>query len=300
MKKSVVALAQARDIKKSLGKALGYLPLEKLIKGKRVVVKPNDTWASQSDKTAVTQPEVLDKVLDEIEKFYPKELIVVGGSGSKKSWQVFEISGLSDVIKNKGVQFIDLNQPPYLTHQLPFGPQEEIKVNQFVRGIALPADRQEVLVSLAQLKLHEQVKVSLAIKNVAMGLPSAEHYGYPRATRLRLHRKSEDLHSFIAAMAVKFPIDLAIIVGEPAMLGKGPIGGETFHTGLAIASLDPVAADTIGASLLGFSLKDLPYLTLAQKHNKKGWTADLNQIKIRGLSLEKAKELFEKARTSRT
>lgn len=291
MKKSIVALTQNQDIKKSLGKALGYLSLEKIISGKRVVIKPNDTWASEKDKTAVTQPEVLDKVLDELEKFYPKELVVVGGSGSKKSWQVFEISGMADVIKNKGVQFVDLNQPPYLTYKLPFGPQKEILVNQFVKEV-------EVLVSLAQLKVHEQVKVSLAIKNVVMGLPAASYYGYPREAKLRPHRKSEDMHFFIVAMAVKFPIDLAIIVGEPAMIGKGPIGGETFNTGMAVASLDPVAADTIGASLLGFSLKDLPYLTLAQKHNQRGWTADLNQIKIKGLSLERAKELFEKAKKS--
>src|SRR3954449_9891503 len=59
-------------------------------------------------------------------------------------------------------------------------------------------------------------------------------------------------HSFIAAMAKRFPIDLAITVGHPAMIGTGPLDGHAVETGLVIASTDPVAADVIGARVLGF------------------------------------------------
>jgi len=54
------------------------------------------------------------------------------------------------------------------------------------------------------------------------------------------------MHSFIAAMAKRFHIDLAIIVGHPAMIGSGPLGGYPVETGLVIASTDAVAADVAG------------------------------------------------------
>jgi len=61
-------------------------------------------------------------------------------------------------------------------------------------------------------------------------------------------------------MAKRFPIHLAITVGHPAMIGLGPIGGHTFETGLCIASTDPVAADVVGAQLLGFSAQAVRHL----------------------------------------
>ncbi len=37
------------------------------------------------------------------------------------------------------------------------------------------------------------------------------------------------------------------------MIGKGPLGGHTLETGLCIASTDALAADAVGAKLLGFN-----------------------------------------------
>jgi len=54
-------------------------------------------------------------------------------------------------------------------------------------------------------------------------------------------------------MAKRFHIDLAITVGHPAMIATGPTGGIPIETGLVIASLDAIAADCVGARLLGFT-----------------------------------------------
>jgi uncharacterized protein (DUF362 family) len=68
------------------------------------------------------------------------------------------------------------------------------------------------------------------------------------------------MHSFIAAMAKRFPIDLAITTGHPAMIGTGPLGGHAVETGLVIASTDAVAADAVGAHLLGFGVQAVRHL----------------------------------------
>jgi uncharacterized protein (DUF362 family) len=100
------------------------------------------------------------------------------------------------------------------------------------------------------------------------------------------------MHSFIAAMAKKFTIDLAITVGHPAMIGQGPIGGQTIETGLVIASTDPLAADTVGARILGFNPQAVPQLTEA-------FTLGVGQIDSSNfdypvLSLEDAVRIFSK------
>jgi hypothetical protein len=57
----VIALNNAIEV--AVAEALGHLDLKKLVRGKRVAVKPNDTWASAEDTTGVTQPDTLRAVL---------------------------------------------------------------------------------------------------------------------------------------------------------------------------------------------------------------------------------------------
>jgi uncharacterized protein (DUF362 family) len=74
-----VALTQHPTMERAIPEALAYLPLEPLIRGRLVAVKPNDTWASAEDTTAVTQPDTLRGVLRYVQQFGPRELVVTGG-----------------------------------------------------------------------------------------------------------------------------------------------------------------------------------------------------------------------------
>jgi len=80
----------------------------------------------------------------------------------------------------------------------------------------------------------------------------ATHWQMIRSTQKHANHFFADVHSFIAAIANRFPIHLAVIVGHPAMIGTGPLDGHAVESGLVIASTDPVAADVVGAQLLGF------------------------------------------------
>jgi uncharacterized protein (DUF362 family) len=110
------------------------------------------------------------------------------------------------------------------------------------------------------LKLHETATVTLALKNIAMSFPAADYYGHPRSTQKHANQFFADMHSFIAAMAKRFPIDLAITVGHPAMIGTGPLGGHAIETGIVITSTDALAADVVGARLLGFTIQAVRHL----------------------------------------
>src|SRR5206468_10651456 len=149
------------------------------------------------------------------------------------------------------------------------------------------------LISLAQLKLHETATVTLTLKNIAMSYPAADYYGHPRSRQKHMNHFFEDMHSFIAAMAKRFPIQLGIIVGHPAMIATGPLGGLAVATGLVIASTDAVAADAVGARLLGFGSQAVRHLWEAGRLGL-GET-QVKKIEFPALSLRQATEAFTEA-----
>ncbi len=255
-----VVITKNEAIEEAVAEALGHIPLEALVRGKRVAVKPNDTWASEEDKTGVTQADTLRAVLRAVRRFSPRELIVSGGAGAAETEDVFRIAGLMAVIEQEGAVFFDHNRPPFTEVPLEYkpevdvdGPQKSVMVNPRVLEY-------EALISLAQLKLHQTATVTLSLKNIAMSFPAADYYGHPRFKQKHKHHFGEDMHSFIAAMAKRFPIHLAVIAGHPAMIATGPLGGHPVETGLVLASTDAVAADVVGAQLLGFGPQAVRHL----------------------------------------
>src|SRR5919109_1669259 len=278
------------DIGAAIEDALAAIALEPLVAGKIVAVKPNDTWASEDDRTGITQPDTLRAVLQIVKRFSPRELIVTGGAGAAETEDVFRIGGLMDVVSEAGATFVDHNRPPFVSVDLDYaaardvrGPQQAIMVHKRVLEY-------ETLIAVNQLKLHETATVTLALKNIAMSFPAADYYGHPRSTRTHEHCFFDDVHSFIAAMAKRFPIDLAITVGHPAMIGTGPLGGHAVETGLVIASTDALAADVVGARLLGFKPQAVRHLWEAGRLGV-GET-DESRMRFPRLSLRQAIEAF--------
>jgi uncharacterized protein (DUF362 family) len=151
----------------------------------------------------------------------------------------------------------------------------------------------ETLIAVNQLKLHRTATVTLALKNIAMSYPAADYYGHPRSREKHRHCFFDDMHSFIAVMAYRFHIDLAITVGHPAMIATGPLGGHVVETGLVIASTDALAADVVGAHLLGFNPQAVRHLWEAERL-RLGET-DTDEMDFPALSLREAIEAFTEA-----
>ena len=285
-----VSVTQNESIEHAISEALDHLSIQGLVRGKRVAVKPNETWASAEDTTGVTQPDTLRAVLRYLKRYSPRELVVTGGAGAAQTGEVFRCAGLTEVVEEEGAIFFDHNQPPFVSVDLEYarqadvdGPQHSVMVNPKILEY-------ETLIALNQLKLHETATVTLALKNIAMSFPAAEYYGYPRSRQRHQHHFFADMHSFIAAMVKRFPIDLAITVGHPAMIGTGPLGGHTVETGLVIASTDALAADVVGARLLGFTSQAVRHLWEAGQLGI--GESDLERMTFPGLTVRQAIEAF--------
>jgi uncharacterized protein (DUF362 family) len=290
---ATVVITRSQDIEEAIGKALKQLPLESLVRGKLVAVKPNETWASADDKTGVTQPDTLRAVLQHLKKLSPRQLVVTGGAGAGETDDIFRLVGLMDVVELEGVAFFDHNRGPFTEVQLEYNPAQDVDGPQKSVMVNPRVLEYETLISLAQLKLHETATVTLALKNIAMSYPAADYYGHPRSKQVHKHQFFDDMHSFIAAMAKRFPIQVGIIAGHPAMIATGPLGGHAVETGLVIASTDPVAADVVGARLLGFTPQAVRHLWEAGRLNL-GET-DTDKMHFPALKLSEAIEAFTEA-----
>jgi uncharacterized protein (DUF362 family) len=288
-----VAITRSEDINESIGRAMAFFDFGELVRGKIVAVKPNETWASKEDKTAVTQPDSLRAVLRYVKQFNPKELVVTGGSGAGQTDEIFQLVGLMQVVREESAEFFDHNRPPFGEAQLQYAPDKDVSGPQLSVMVNPRVFTYETLITLNQLKVHETATVTLGLKNIAMSYPAADFYGHPRGSTRKGHRFFNDMHSFIAAMAKRFPAQFSITVGHPAMIGLGPIGGYTFESDLTIASDDPLAADVAGAMLLGFTYRGVHHLWEAGKLGL-GET-DLEKMEFPGLNIDQAFAAFTKA-----
>jgi uncharacterized protein (DUF362 family) len=280
---SRVALVHDESIERGIREALGLLDLHTLFAGKVVAVKPNETAASAEDRSGVTQPDTLRAVLRFVKEQGPRAVVVTGGSGAGETDEVFRASGLMDVVEAEGAEFFDHNRPPFADVPLDYAPSADVEGPQRSVVVNRRVLEYEVLVAVNQLKLHETATVTLALKNIAMSFPAADHYGHPRAHQEHRHAFFDDMHSFIAAMAKRFPIDLAVTVGHPAMIATGPLNGHAVETGMVIAGTDAVATDVVGARLLGFMPQAVRHLWEAGRLGL-GET-DLEAIEYPGLDL---------------
>ncbi|HEX2220134.1 MAG TPA: DUF362 domain-containing protein [Gemmatimonadales bacterium] len=289
-----VSITQDReDIGRAIEAALRHIDLEPLVRGKLVAVKPNETWATEQDTSAVTQGDTLRAVLRAVKRHVPRELVVTGGAGAAETEDVFRYSGMLDAVREEGVELVDHNRPPFTEVALAYAPERDVKGPQRTVMVNPRVLEYETLIAVNQLKLHRTATVTMALKNIAMSFPAADYYGHPRKKEDHRHAFFDDMHSFIAAMAKRFPIHLAITVGHPAMIATGPTGGIAVETGLVIASTDALAADCVGARLLGFNPQAVRHLWEAERLEL-GET-DTSRMEYPGLSLDDAAKAFTQA-----
>lgn len=246
----IVGVGKNDNEQLAIREALSYLPLDGLVNNQDVVViTANLVNMNPPNKAVIVGTESLREVIRFFKEKNPKRLVVAGGSGGSNTQKVLSSFGFDKVIQEEGVEFIDLNFGPFISLEIDSKIVKETKINKLVQEAT-------VIVSFTQLKVHEEATMSAAIKNIALAWPPAEEHGYPKKN-LGIH---EELHDFIVSMAKVVPIDLSIVSLNPAMIGTGPSKGVPKRAGMVLASLDPVACDTIGARLLGFRPQAVNYL----------------------------------------
>lgn len=284
VKEPIVAITKSMSEGRSLEKALDMLPIENIIKeGETVIITPNWVKDKEPKDGVVVGPKTLKKLIKYVQEKNPSKIYIAVGSGGAKTLDVMKNVGYYKVIEECGVEFVDMNYGPYVDLELNNKIINSTPINKVI-------NEADVIISFTQLKQHEEATITASIKNIAMGWPPAEIHGYPKK-QTGIH---EDLHGFIRSFANKVPIDLSIISCDKAMIGTGPINGMAVDTpGLIIASTDPLAADVVGARLLGFLPQAVCYLYGLYKDGL--GEAKPENMNIKGLDIVEAEQIFSKA-----
>jgi len=149
----------------------------------------------------------------------------------------------------------------------------------------------DLLCSVPMMKTHTLAGVTLGMKNLIGTYPGAVY----QAVRGRMHDAASKVELSGTASAIvdivrANKLGLVVIDASTAMEGNGPTEGALVPMETIVAGVNPLAADMVAASLMGFSTTDIPTFTWA---NKAGLRPErLEDIEIRGEPLEKVRRKF--------
>ena len=106
-----------------------------------------------------------------------------------------------------------------------------------------------------------------------------------------MHQTYATMNYNLFLIARAYPVHLAVLDGFTAMEGRGPTQGDPVNLGVAVVSTDFIAADSVGAHIMGFDPEEVGYLHYAIAHGL--GEGELDKIRIRGGRLEDCVRPFE-------
>ena len=222
------------------------------VHGARVLLKPN--LVEFDPTTAInTEPRLIGAAVLAFRRLGAASVEVAEGPGHRRDVQdVVARSGLLDVLTDVESRFVDLNAAEVRRVALRsrYTDLGELWLPRPILGA-------DVVVSMPKMKTHHWAGVTLSLKNLFGTLPGRV-YGWPKNV---LHWAGIERSILDIAGAVR--PSYAIIDGIVGMEGNGPISGEPISPGLLVFADDPVAADTVGASLMGFDPERIDYIAEA-------------------------------------
>jgi uncharacterized protein (DUF362 family) len=281
-----VALAEGDDRLQNISRALHRL-IDKvdIPKFQTVLIKPNLTGADGI--YCNTSKEAAKAVVDFLNvHFNPQKIFVGEGSGGAyaSGWSTMQIlknMGYEELTEISNVELMNIDE---LEHKDTF--QVETYDGKQILYFARP--QTDLMISLALPKTHDLAVATLGLKNM-MGLIFPDDrkkiHGYNDVDGMdgrRLFRDDifylqcvEKIHKNLQAFFSVIKPDMTVLDGYQGMEGDGPVGGEPLFHGYALASLDPIAADFVGARLMGLDPMSIGYLYYLTEDFVPGWAPEI-------------------------
>lgn len=250
---SKVVVVKGNDPAKTVPRGLRSLGVE--VHRRKVVIKPNLIADRPYPVTTPTD------TVEALVKFFKddNQLIIAEGSGFGDTNTIYRNQGYVELADYHGVKLVDLNSEEFEVLKR----AEATVLKQLEFPLVLKG---AYLISAAVLKQHSVTRATLSLKNM-LGATIGRDKG--KFHRLGIEESIVDINRY------KRP-DLAVIDGRLSL--NSELGDERKRFGVMIFSKDPVAADAVGATILGLAPSAVKHLKLAQK--AKLGVCELKKIKI--------------------
>jgi uncharacterized protein (DUF362 family) len=246
-----ICIARGADRARSLARALQALGgIEAFITpGDRVLIKVNAAFASPPLLSATTHPELVSE-LTRLCLQAGAATVRVTDNPINDPASCFALTGIGQAARSAGAELI-------LPEERFFRPLT-LKDARLIKNWPVllgPLAGVTKLIGLAPVKDHHRSGASLTMKN---------WYGLLGGRRNIFH---QDIHTIIAELARLVTPTLVVLDGTTTMMTNGPTGGslaDLKETRTLIVGTDQVAVDAFGATLLGKTAADLPFIAKAE------------------------------------
>ena len=247
--------------------------------GDTVALKPNVVTGTLSGPGVTTDKRVVEALIKLCEEAKAGKIMIVEGAGYfTETSKALELSGYTELAKEHGVEIVDVDKSPVVELEVPNALLIE-KVE--VSGAFMEAD---VRINVPVMKTHDQLKVTLGVKNLKGVLPK---YMKRYFHKIGVVKGILDLNKAV-------PVDLTVLDAIVAMEGLGPSFGPKVELNTVIASKDVYALDRVASKIMGFDSEELDYLVEADAVG----LINLNSpIEIIGEPVESYTYKFERAPT---
>ena len=237
-------------------------------KGRRVVLKPNMSFARTPDFGATTHPSVVATVAQACVEAGASQVLVLDHT-LQRAELCLERTGIREACKNiPGVHVLALQDRKFFREiKIPQG-----KVLDRVEVMKEVLD-DSVLINIPVAKSHSTTGVSLGMKGLMGLIWDRESFH----SQFNINQAVADLGTVIKPR-------LTILDATRALVSGGPGGpGEVKKTNLVIAGVDPVAVDAYGVTVVpwygqNFKGRQVEHLLIA--HQRGLGKIDVDQLKV--------------------
>ena len=302
MKKPIVSIVRNEDITLAVKNCLNQIEIPDLT-GKTVLLKPNVGREIEPKLAINTNPDVVRAIFEYLKnKFDANYLIGDSPIINTDTKKAFKQSGYSSLMKQEKLFFIDLDEKPPLTLEIPKGRIiKEIRVSGYWNKI-------DYIISIPVLKMHMHTGASLSFKNMKGIIYKRDkitlhHLQAPEIIKSYENPKKEvkELDFAIADLAHVIKPDLAIIDASYVLEGMGPSSGNPVKLDTIIASDNFLAADIVALAITQpkWDLNNVPHLKLISELDP-NYPKGLNDIKTIPTNIENFVKPLEPPPTSIT
>ena len=242
-----MSIVRGDDRAKTVRKAIEVIGgIEAFIqRGDRVLLKVNAAFAAPPSLSATTHPQLVGEITRMCYEA-GAAAVIVSDNPINDPMSCFTLTGIAKATEAAGGRVMLPEERFFRPFTLPGG-----KLIKDWPLLFEPFKSVNKLIGLAPVKDHHRSGASMTMKN---------WYGLLGGRRNVFH---QDINTIITELALMVKPTLVILDGTTSMLTNGPTGGslsDLKDTATMIVSTDQVAADAFGATLLGRSLQQLPYI----------------------------------------